>query len=204
MEGVGARLGRSSTRYGGPTTIFTGPVRKWKKKWVHISPSSNAVSSHQNQRHSHHHFINANLNGVNSPHLKLFKWTPTESCNADSDDLTDEPPRRKFKYVPIALLEEEKDEAAEQVEDDAKPSEGDTMTKALNSKADDTDEKPDINDTPMEENEAPENPLERQDLNESTIDLGINLNSRDGENDSDSMNEQIKDGEPETVDSAKA
>uniref|UniRef100_A0A803M1P3 Uncharacterized protein n=1 Tax=Chenopodium quinoa TaxID=63459 RepID=A0A803M1P3_CHEQI len=30
MEGVGARLGRSSSRYG-TTTVFNGPVRKWKK-----------------------------------------------------------------------------------------------------------------------------------------------------------------------------
>lgn len=52
--------------------------------------------------------------------------------------------------------------------------------------------------------QTPENPLGRQDLNESTVDLGINLNSRDGENDSDSMNDQIKDGEPETLDSVKA
>lgn len=127
------------------------------------------------------------------------------NANDDSDDdLTDQPPRRKFKYIPIALLEEQKDEAAEQVEDDAKPSEADIVTTDLNSKADDIDEKPDINDVPMEENEAPENPLGRQDLNESTVDLGINLNSRDGENDSDSMNDQIKDGEPKTLDSVKS
>lgn len=54
----------------------------------------------------------------------------------------------------IALLEEQKDEAAEQVEDDVKPSEGDIMTTDLNSKADDIDEKPDINDMTMEENEV--------------------------------------------------
>lgn len=57
----------------------------------------------------------------------------------------------------IALLEEQKDEAAEQVEDDAKPSEGDIVTTDLNSKADDIDEKPDINDVPMEENEVRRN-----------------------------------------------
>ncbi|WOH12111.1 hypothetical protein DCAR_0831610 [Daucus carota subsp. sativus] len=208
MEGVGARLGRSSTRYGGPATVFTGPVRKWKKKWVHIAPS-NAASS--NPRHSHS-FTNANANGVT--HLKLFKWTPLLNANAPDPDQTDddEPPRRKFKYVPIALLEEQKDEAseqvedeaAEQVEDEAKPSETNIVATDLNSKADDVDEKPDINNVPMEENETPENPLGRQDLNESTVDLGINLNSRDGENDSDSMNDQIKDGEPETLDSVKA
>ncbi|KAH9617406.1 hypothetical protein KSS87_006580 [Heliosperma pusillum] len=35
MEGVGARLGRSSSRYG-TTTVFTGPVRKWHKNWVAV------------------------------------------------------------------------------------------------------------------------------------------------------------------------
>ncbi|KAF2530928.1 hypothetical protein F2Q70_00032891 [Brassica cretica] len=44
MEGVGGRLGRSSTRYGGPATVFTGPVRKWKKKWVHVSPSTKKLN----------------------------------------------------------------------------------------------------------------------------------------------------------------
>ena len=99
MEGVGARLGRSSTRYGGPATVFTGPVRKWKKKWVHIAPS-NAASS--NPRHSHS-FSNANANGVT--HLKLFKWTPLLNANAPDPDQTDddEPPRRKFKYIPVFL-----------------------------------------------------------------------------------------------------
>lgn len=100
MEGVGARLGRSSTRYGGPATVFTGPVRKWKKKWVHVSTSSNAASS--NPRHSHHNFTNANLNAVDATHLKLFKWTPLGNADsAETDDLTDQPPRRKFKYISV-------------------------------------------------------------------------------------------------------
>ena len=71
MEGVGARLGRSSTRYG-PATVFSGPVRKWKKKWVPLSnPNSNASS-------------NAALNGGgatnnNHSHRLLYKWTPISS-----------------------------------------------------------------------------------------------------------------------------
>ncbi|KAF2285711.1 hypothetical protein GH714_007322 [Hevea brasiliensis] len=42
MEGVGSRLGRASSRYGPSATaaVFNGPVRKWRKKWVHVSPSS--------------------------------------------------------------------------------------------------------------------------------------------------------------------
>ena len=120
MEGVGARLGRSSTRYG-PATVFNGPVRKWKKKWVHVaSPSSS--SNHHHHHHSHLH--NSSSNGTNASHLLLYKWTPlTQSQNsvinssssasasasaappADSSSaVPEEPPRRKFKYVPVLPL----------------------------------------------------------------------------------------------------
>lgn len=102
MEGVGARLGRSSTRYG-PATVFSGPVRKWKKKWVHVSPS-NASNNHSQT---------AATNGTNGSHLLLFKWTPIAQSNNNNGDKIDgreeniasatpeEPPRRKFKYVPV-------------------------------------------------------------------------------------------------------
>lgn len=107
MEGVGARLGRSSTRYG-PATVFTGPVRKWKKKWVHVSPSSAS---------NHHSQTNGNNNGNNGSHLLLYKWTPisqssNNGTNADKSSAKDsaaataapeEPPRRKFKYIPVLL-----------------------------------------------------------------------------------------------------
>lgn len=118
MEGVGARLGRSSTRYG-PTTVFTGPVRKWKKKWVHASSS--------NSSNLHHQTANGNANG--SSHLLFYKWTAItpsqnkdnnggdsnnvnnnisnngDSKNSDKDDAfaVEEPPKRKFKYIPVLL-----------------------------------------------------------------------------------------------------
>lgn len=108
MEGVGARLGRSSTRYG-PATVFTGPVRKWKKKWVHVSPSSASSNSNNNTNHNHGS-SNGNNNGS---HLLLYKWTPiTQSQNANNNgsngnvkdaplESVEEPPRRKFKYIPV-------------------------------------------------------------------------------------------------------
>ncbi|PON34029.1 golgin family A protein [Parasponia andersonii] len=214
MEGVGARLGRSSTRYG-PATVFTGPVRKWKKKWVHVASSSSASTSSSGSaaaasNHSHHSQIqthNGAPNGTNGSHLLLYKWTPiTQSQNAaingntsnngsnngdkvsGKDEITaaptDEPPRRKFKYIPIALLEEPKDdtaddEAAEKVTDEARPVETDPF------KDGNLDEKPDINDVPMEENQDTSQVV-RQDLNESTLDLCLGLNAHDGDNDPDS------------------
>ncbi|KAF3451800.1 hypothetical protein FNV43_RR07896 [Rhamnella rubrinervis] len=220
MEGVGARLGRSSTRYG-PATVFNGPVRKWKKKWVHVaSPSTSSTSSAgaaSNANHSHHpqsHTHNGTANGTNGAHLLLYKWTPiTQSQNAaingnhgsingdkvaGKEDaaaaLPDEPPRRKFKYIPIAVLEEQKneaveDEAVEKVEDEGKPVDSDLATKG-----EAMDEKPDINDVPMEESQSLENnQVVRQDLNESTLDLSLGLNAHDGENDPDSKNHHNRD-----------
>ncbi|KAG5246662.1 myb protein [Salix suchowensis] len=162
MEGVGARLGRSSTRYG-PTTVFSGPVRKWKKRWVHVNPLSN-----HNSFHSHHHNATTNAaaaasssatnhssssNGNNGSHLLLYKWTPlsqsngspsttnhyngnninttNENANLFNGDVTEEPPRRKFKYIPVDLIErqkketEEQEEASEKIDDESKPSDTD-------------------------------------------------------------------------------
>ncbi|MBA0695171.1 hypothetical protein Goari_005403 [Gossypium aridum] len=228
MEGVGARLGRSSTRYG-PVTVFTGPVRKWKKKWVNVSPSNTGGGGGNNNNHSQNHHSNSNgtSNGNNGPHLVLFKWTPiTQSQNnnnytnnspkEDTVAAPEEPPRRKFKYIPvtflflpwgsvkflvhktyncfdcltvqIAVLEEQKreaaeNEAAENVDDEAKPSESDPSVAEPTSRTDGFDEKPDINDVPMEENEE-DDKMVRQDLNESTLDLSLGLTAHDGESDS--------------------
>ncbi|KAL5576323.1 hypothetical protein UlMin_018022 [Ulmus minor] len=209
MEGVGARLGRSSTRYG-PATVFTGPVRRWKKKWVHVASPSSSTSSASTANHSQLHNLNGTSNVSNVSHLLLYKWTPiTQSQNAaingnsnntsngNGDEVPvkddsalaapEEPPRRKFKYVPIAVLEEQKtdsaeDEAAEKVEDEAKPIDVDADA---STKDGGLDEKPDINDVPMEENQNT-NQVVRQDLNVSTLDLSLGLNGHDGDNDPDS------------------
>ncbi|KAL2483935.1 hypothetical protein Fot_45379 [Forsythia ovata] len=193
MEGVGARLGRSSTRYA-PATVFTGPVRKWKKKWIHVLPSN----SNQTE-------ANGRVNGVNSSsHLLLYKWTPitpsqnkenngndgnTESKNYSTDDdvVVEEPPKRKFKYIPIAVLEEQENESSDLLEDEAKLIETDTNTVEATSKSDGLDEKPDINDVPMGDTQAQEeNPVECRDLNETPLDLSLGLKACDGENESDS------------------
>ncbi|GMI77493.1 hypothetical protein like AT4G22320 [Hibiscus trionum] len=182
MEGVGARYGRSSTRYG-PATVFTGPVRKWKKKWVHVSPSNTGNNNHSSSNNDHNnnnnrHITNGTFNGNNGSHLLLFKWTPlSQSQNNDSnkdDDVAapEEPPRRKFKYIPIAVLEEQKNEAAENIDDEAKPSEADPGAAEPTSRNDNFDEKPDINDTPMDESQE-DTKIGRQDLNESTLDLSL-------------------------------
>ncbi|CAI9264134.1 unnamed protein product [Lactuca saligna] len=195
MEGVGARLGRSSTRYG-PTTVFTGPVRKWKKKWVNVTlPNAPAATASGNSQHHHHQTTissngnsSSNSSNDNGAHILLYKWTPIKQSQnpaADNDsnvdakddaaaeDVDEEPPRRKIKYIPIALLEEQKKESPEEHIDESVETEP-------NLKDDDVNEKPDINDMPTEENQETEaTNIERQDLNESTLDL----NARDGDED---------------------
>ncbi|KAK7412711.1 hypothetical protein VNO78_04275 [Psophocarpus tetragonolobus] len=205
MEGVGARLGRSSTRYG-PATVFTGPVRKWKKKWVHVSPSSASSNSNTNHNHNHNH-----NHASNASHLLLYKWTPiTQSTNNATpngnakdaaQDPPEEPPRRKFKYVPVALLEEQRNEAAENegaenVDDESKPIDADSGAAEPARKNETLDEKPDINDVPMDESQSQyKNQVVRQDLNESTLDLSLGLTSHDDEPDSDSRPNQRRDGQ---------
>ncbi|KAM3280861.1 hypothetical protein CQW23_08876 [Capsicum baccatum] len=171
MDGVvGARLGRSSARYA-PTTVFTGPVRKWKKKWIHGSPPSNSGNNHNRTG-------GVNGTGVNGSHLLLFKWIPVTVSQNSSDsknDVVEERTRkRKFKYIPMKVIEEQKNDASEQAEDDIKPIESDTNSEEPTSQADGFDEKPDINDMPMEETQPPKRkPPERQDLNERTLDLSL-------------------------------
>ncbi|KAJ4975284.1 hypothetical protein NE237_000390 [Protea cynaroides] len=191
MEGVGARLGRSSTRYG-PATVFTGPVRKWKKKWIHVSPS-NTANNHSSQSNG--------ANGNNGSHLLLYKWTPLSQSNNNNGDKTtakdenaaaaaataasEEPPRRKFRYVPIAVLEEQKKEAAEEVEpNDTDPSAG------AESKSDGSNGKPDINDVPMEEAQPSDrDQLAPRDLSEANLDLSLGLKAHDGDHDADPKRE---------------
>ncbi|XP_057795048.1 uncharacterized protein LOC131011276 [Salvia miltiorrhiza] len=207
MEGVGARFGRSSTRYGGPATVFTGPVRKWKKKWVYVPPP--------NSNHHHHAASNGTANGSNgSSHLQLYKWTPIapseskdgsnndinggdngnaepKNSSKDDDAAVEELPKKRFKYIPVVVLEEQKNESSEHIEDENKPSDDNSDAVEAMSRG---DEKPDMNDVPMDENQASEsNREERQDLNESTLDLSLGLKAHDGENDSDSRADQNKD-----------
>ncbi|XP_006352373.1 uncharacterized protein [Solanum tuberosum] len=208
MEGVGARFGRSSTRYG-PTTVFTGPVRRWKKKWVHVNSGKN---NHQSTA------PNGGVNGSNGSHLVFLKWTPitasqnnnnnnssadkdgdSKSPDKDDDVPIEEPPKRKFKYIPVALLENQNNETSDQDEDEAKPMVADANTGEPTSQADDCDEKPDINDVPMEENQDPEDkPPERPDLKENTLDLSVGFMGHE-ENDADSKTIQTEEDKLDKV-----
>ncbi|XP_075672046.1 uncharacterized protein LOC142641491 [Castanea sativa] len=132
MEGVGSRLGRASSRYGTATAVFTGPVRKWKKKWVHVSQSTLTYQNNSNS-HSHSHSQSTTTTTTNNggSRLILCRWTPLSptpaaaaAATADSGaGSADEPPRRKFRYTPIAVLEEQKRAVVKKAEDEAITSE---------------------------------------------------------------------------------
>ncbi|XP_020589177.1 uncharacterized protein LOC110030678, partial [Phalaenopsis equestris] len=149
MEGVGARLGRSSARYA-PTTVFSGPVRRWKKKWVPLSNPNNS-----------------NSNNNNHSHLLLYKWTPitplsngtaaatppTSSKDATSAAVTppsaaEEAPQRKFRYIPVSIREQ-KHETNVKSDDERKPD--DAGTSLQPAQGNDSDRNPEGSDALMEE-----------------------------------------------------
>ncbi|CAL9190666.1 unnamed protein product [Musa hybrid cultivar] len=175
MEGVGARLGRSSTRYG-PATVFSGPVRKWKKRWVPLAhPSSSASSA-------------ASANGVRS-HLLLYKWAPVSSP-ANGAPHPEEPPPRKFRFVPISVIEEQKQEAAEKLDDKNKPNEADPSSQPTQN--DSSEKKPDMNDVAMEEAQASD---KDDDINQTNLDLNLGLKATDGDLETKSRNTKQDEGD---------
>ncbi|EXB63262.1 hypothetical protein L484_012452 [Morus notabilis] len=181
MEGVGSRLGRASARYGPAATVFNGPVRKWKKKWVHVSSSSTV--SYQSQANGH----NNNSNNDN-PRLLLCRWTPLPPTTAAGDSAgavdeaggapPDEPPRRKFRYTPIAVIEDQqKKMGAKKVEEEAKICETQTHQAPETSPMA-------MPPTPSDEDHGKPNASddlkdEAEDSNMSNLDLGLGFKGAD-------------------------
>lgn len=97
MEGVGARFGRSSSRYSGPA-VFTGPVRKWKKAWVHTTSTKTAAAATSSSSPSLSS-SRTTTRDASSSQLLLYKWMPVSQSS--NDTLPPPPPHRKFRYVPV-------------------------------------------------------------------------------------------------------
>ncbi|XP_057977892.1 uncharacterized protein LOC131164601 [Malania oleifera] len=186
MEGAGSRLGRASSRYGTATTVFSGPVRRWKKKWVHVSPSSAAtVTCHSSQS-----------NSADSCRLLLCRWTPISSSSPAEDERSsaepEEPPRRKFRYTPIALIEEQKKAIRKQADDETKTSEPAQSTPTLTSMSDDLYEKSNSSELQMEAAQVSDkNQLSLQDSYscENYLDLGLCLKRQDDSHNLDGQDE---------------
>ncbi|KAI3703807.1 hypothetical protein L1987_74002 [Smallanthus sonchifolius] len=126
MEGIGSRTGRPSSRYGS-APVFTGPVRRWQKQWVHVSSSSSSVSYNNRS--------NSNNNNISS--VRIRRWTPVPSApsGGDSESVAEERPRRKLRYAPIVVLEGKKKEAEKSdvyVKETSKTSSGDEKKSSEN------------------------------------------------------------------------
>ncbi|XP_010913976.1 uncharacterized protein [Elaeis guineensis] len=216
MEGVGARLGRSSTRYG-PATVFSGPVRKWKKMWVPLSNPNSAAAAAAAAATAAAAANGGTATNNNHSHLVLYKWTPISSRgngsaaapaatgkDASAAAQPEEPPRRKFRYVPVSVIEEQKQEAAVKLEEENKPSDADPSAQAVQS--DQSDGKPDMNDASMEEaqainkDEAPAEDNKGTDLN---LSLGLNAPDGDGESNPKLAEQGDSTGQPERVNSGE-
>lgn len=159
MEGVGSRLGRTSSRYGPAATVFNGPVRRWKKKWVHVSSSSSSSTVNYDSSQSNGH-NNA------STRLLLCRWTPLSSSSVANDSgsvAAEEPPRRRFRYTPIAVIEERKRAVRKEVEDEAKTNETNPFASPSSSKHDESKDRKDLKE-------------ETQESHTSHMDLGLSLN----------------------------
>lgn len=154
MEGTGQRLSRVYSRYGfGPAPsapAFTGPVRKWKRKWVPSEPSKdNAVAG--NHRHQHQHQEQEQEQEQDTPSLLLCRWTPLTSSGESS-----EPSKRKFRYTPVIAFEEKKKEAVKRLNDDAAIRTKNQSSADVIMTIDMPFEKPKFNDNFMEEMKEPD------------------------------------------------
>jgi len=108
MEGVGARLGRTSARYG-PATTFTGPVRKWRKEWVPVAAAAVNANASANGGTASSTGMGSG-GGSRGNNLLLFKWTPVNGTNGGGggdgeQQQAAETATRRRRYVPVRILD---------------------------------------------------------------------------------------------------
>uniref|UniRef100_A0A0A9DV42 Uncharacterized protein n=1 Tax=Arundo donax TaxID=35708 RepID=A0A0A9DV42_ARUDO len=191
MEGVGARLGRTSARYG-PATTFTGPVRKWRKEWVPVAAAA-AANANGGAASSTGTGSGSGSRGNN---LHLFKWTPVNGANGGVDGelaAAAETATKRRQYVPVSVVEEQNQESAKS-DDENKANDDDPSSEPSNGKAD-------INDTPMDESQASDEDARDSTKNGGGTDLNLNLGLKDpdGDNEGDTGEQQEPAENPHTA-----
>ncbi|KAL5201874.1 hypothetical protein ABZP36_036228 [Zizania latifolia] len=97
MDTIGARLSRSSTRYGpisNTASSFSGPVRKWRKAWVPITGGVEAG------------FTGMGPMGVaRDNNVVLFMWAPVNGATGGGGgDDHEAATRRRFVPVFVGFL----------------------------------------------------------------------------------------------------
>ncbi|KAJ1268337.1 hypothetical protein BS78_07G127100 [Paspalum vaginatum] len=174
MEGVGARLGRTSARYG-PATTFTGPVRKWRKEWVPVAAAAGAAASANGSAASS--MGTGSGGGSRGNNLLLFKWIPVNGANGGGGDgeqqQATKTTTRRRRYMPVSVVEEQRLESAKS-DDENKANDGDPSSNDEPSNG-----KTDINDTPMDESQASDEDARDFGKNGGGTDLNLNLGLKD-------------------------
>ncbi|KAK9074233.1 hypothetical protein SSX86_006830 [Deinandra increscens subsp. villosa] len=172
MEGIGSRTGRPSSRYGA-APVFTGPVRRWQKQWVHVSSS---VSYNHTSNRSNSTANNNNTNNISA--VRIRRWTPVPSVHSgdESESAAEERPKRKMRYAPIVVLEGKKREAEKSVLDDKETSKtSQSAAQGTSENDDDDDEKKNSYNVPAAKAQASQKgtPPATKDLNNQPMDLDI-------------------------------
>ncbi|KAL5231066.1 hypothetical protein ABZP36_029842 [Zizania latifolia] len=200
MEGVGARLGRTSARYG-PATTFTGPVRKWRKEWVPVAAAVASAAAAAAAAAASSATGTGSGGGSRGNNLVLFKWTPLNGSNGGSNGGGDgeqpaaagaaeeEKATRRRWYVPVSVVEEERQESAKS-DDENKANDGDPSS----AETVPSNGKTNINDTPMDESQASDEARDSG-KNGGATDLNLNLGLKDPDGD----NEEVDTGEEHHV-----
>ncbi|XP_076928026.1 uncharacterized protein LOC143591821 [Bidens hawaiensis] len=163
MEGIGSRTGRQSSRYGS-APVFTGPVRRWQKQWVHVSSNTSYKPN-----------SNTNNNGST---VRIRRWTPVPAGEDSEAVAGEERPRRKLRYAPIVVFESKKKEA-EKSDIDVKEGSKTSQSAAQGTSENDDNEK-------SADNVLAAKPqVATKDLNNRPMDLDTGDDDGDGEDDDD-------------------
>ncbi|GJX51983.1 hypothetical protein Tco_0280352 [Tanacetum coccineum] len=166
MEGgIGSRTGRPSSRYGS-APVFTGPVRRWQKQWVHMSQSSSSSVTNYNN-------INNN-NKDNVSAVRVRRWTPVQEDKEDGEDMEDRPRRRKIRYAPIVVLEGKKKEA-EKGDDGVKEVSKTNKSISQGTLENEDDEKKSLDKVLAAKTKASEKNVATEDLNSQPLDLDMDM-----------------------------
>ncbi|KAJ9551421.1 hypothetical protein OSB04_015466 [Centaurea solstitialis] len=189
MEGIGSRTGRPSSRYGS-APVFTGPVRRWQKQWIHVSSSSSSSSSvsysHGNNFNSSGGNNNSSSNNVSA--VRIRRWTPVPAAESggESESAAEERPRRrKLRYAPIVVLEGKRKEV-EKADPDVKEASKTNQPIAQGTSENDDDEKMSSDKVLPAKSQASEKSA-TEDLNKHPMDLDIGL-----DNDSNKVADWVK------------
>ncbi|KAL8195580.1 hypothetical protein R6Q57_025983 [Mikania cordata] len=177
MEGIGSRTGRPSSRYGS-APVFTGPVRRWQKQWVHLSSSSSPAS----YNHSNTSSSNGSSNNNDLSAIRIRRWTPIPAAQSsgDSESAAEERPRRKLRYAPIVVFEGKRKEA-EKGDVDVKEVSKPNQSPALETSENDDDDKKSFTNVIAVKSQKREEPT--KDLNNQPMDLDIGGDDDDDDDD---------------------